>query len=72
MIKLIPATKGTMLSELCEKQGIQPAFYVQEDEPTGSKACLKTPDELETSVLNIAAGNAYSKEKHLDGGKSES
>jgi len=61
-------SKGTMLSELCEKQGIQPAFYVQEDEPTGSKACLKTPDELETSVLNIAAGNAYSKEKHLDGG----
>ena len=61
-----------MLGEICEKSGIRPSFFVQDEEPTGAQACLRTPDEVETSVLNIAAGNAYSKEAHLDGGKSSS
>lgn len=61
-------SKGTMLTQICDKAGIRASFYEQSDEPTGTRACLATPDQLETSVLSIAAGNAYSKERHLDGG----
>ena len=58
-----------MLTQICDKAGIRASFYEQSDEPTGTRACLATSDQLETSVLSIAAGNAYSKERHLDEGK---
>lgn len=60
--------KGELLGQICEKSGIRASFFVQDDEPTGAQACLRTVDEAETRVLSIAAGNAYSKERHLDGG----
>ena len=68
--------KGKELLEICEKFNIKTSFQVQEDEITGAKACLNTnpnktsnPTEAkETSVVNISAGNTYSKQRHLDEG----
>lgn len=64
--------------EICETFNITTSFQVQEDEITGAKACLNTnpnktsnPTEAkETSVVNISAGNTYSKQRHLDEGMS--
>lgn len=64
-------TKGSLLSQICLDSGISPSFFVQDDEPTGAKACLKTSNcdiNLETNVVSIAAGNTYSKQRHLDTG----
>ena len=71
------SVKGKELLEICEKFNIKTSFQVQEDEITGAKACLNTnpnktsnPTEAkETSVVNISAGNTYSKQRHLDEGK---
>ena len=68
--------KGKQLLEICETFNITTSFQVQEDEITGAKACLNTnpnktsnPTEAkETSVVNISAGNTYSKQRHLDEG----
>jgi len=70
--------KGKQLLEICETFNITTSFQVQEDEITGAKACLNTnpnktsnPTEAkETSVVNISAGNTYSKQRHLDEGMS--
>ena len=69
--------KGKQLLEICETFNITTSFQVQDDEITGAKACLNTnpnktsnPTEAkETSVVNISAGNTYSKQRHLDEGK---
>lgn len=66
-------SKGKQLLEICENFNITTSFQVQEDEITGAKACLNTktsnPTEAkETSVVNISAGNTYSKQRHLDQG----
>ena len=68
--------KGKQLLEICETFNITTSFQVQDDEITGAKACLNTnpnktsnPTEAkETSVVNISAGNTYSKQRHLDEG----
>ena len=73
MRQLLSIATGSLLSQICLDSGISPSFFVQDDEPTGAKACLKTSNcdiNLETNVVSIAAGNTYSKQRHLDTGKS--
>ena len=56
------------LIQSCEKVGIRAEFFVQDDEPTGATARLVC-DDAQTELVNVGAGNTYSKERHLDTGK---
>lgn len=53
------------LIQSCEKVGIRAEFFVQDDEPTGATARLVC-DDAQTELVNVGAGNTYSKERHLD------
>lgn len=48
--------------------GINPEFFAQEDEPTGALARLICDDKT-TELTHVAAGNTYSKQRHLDLGE---
>jgi len=56
---------GSKLTAVCEKVGINPQFFEQEDEPTGALARLVCDDNT-TELTHVAAGNTYSKQRHLD------
>jgi len=56
---------ASKLTSACAKVGINPEFFAQEDEPTGALARLICDDKT-TELTHVAAGNTYSKQRHLD------
>lgn len=56
---------GSRLTSACESVGIRPLFYVQDDEATGAVTKLSCDGKV-TQLAHLSAGNAYSKQRHLD------
>lgn len=64
---------GKRVSEACTAAGIVPMFYEQETDITGCVAKLSVDagpaGSTVTQITHLSAGNAYSKQRHLDLGK---
>ena len=60
---------GKRISEACAAAGIVPLFYEQESDSTGCVAKLSVDSSSVTQITHLSAGNAYSKQRHLDLGK---
>ncbi|TNN56142.1 Adenosine kinase [Liparis tanakae] len=56
---------GDILKQKAEEAHIDAHYYEQDEEPTGTCAACITGDNR-SLVANLAAANAYKKEKHLD------
>ncbi|CBY12411.1 unnamed protein product [Oikopleura dioica] len=61
---------GKRVSEACTAAGIVPMFYEQETDITGCVAKLSVDagpaGSTVTQITHLSAGNAYSKQRHLD------
>lgn len=64
---------GKRVTEACSAAGIVPMFYEQETDSTGCVAKLSVDagpaGSSVTQITHLSAGNAYSKQRHLDLGK---
>ncbi|XP_056292254.1 adenosine kinase isoform X1 [Pseudoliparis swirei] len=56
---------GVILKQKAEEAHIDAHYYEQDEEPTGTCAACITGDNR-SLVANLAAANAYKKDKHLD------